>query len=218
MTCEEFGRVLPELEGDHHNNIEQEKHLQTCSFCSGLVSDLNAISAQARLLAEDQEPSLRVWNSIALALRQEGLIRDPQVSARLLGSRLGGWKLAWLKPVTIALVVGAALLLELQRIPRGTPVAQQAATSVPVIGSADGLSQGSAIDADQVQLLNLVASRAPAMRAGYESDLRAVNAYIRDAETSVRNNPNDAIAQQYLMNAYEQRAMVYEMAMNRALR
>jgi hypothetical protein len=55
------------------------------------------------------------------------------------------------------------------------------------------------------------------MRAGYESDLRAVNAYIRDAESSVRDNPNDAIAQQYLMNAYEQRAMVYEMAMNRAL-
>jgi hypothetical protein len=216
MTCEEFGRVLPELEGDHHN-FEQEEHLKTCSFCYGLVSDLNAISARARLLAEDQEPSPRVWNSIAIALRQEGLIRDPQVSARLLGSKLGRWKLAWLKPVTIALVVGAALLLELQRIPRGTPVAQQAATSVPGIGTADGVSQGSAIDADQVQLLNLVGSRAPAMRAGYESDLRAVNAYIRDAETSVRNNPNDGIAQQYLMNAYEQRAMVYEMAMNRAL-
>jgi predicted anti-sigma-YlaC factor YlaD len=216
MTCEEFGRVLPELEGDHHN-IEQEEHLKTCSLCSGLVSDLNAISAQARLLAEDQEPSLRVWNSIAIALRQEGLIRDPQVSTRHLSAKLGRWKLAWLKPVTLALVVGAALLLQFERIPRGTPVAQQAATSVPAIGTTDDVSQGSVIDADQVQLLNLVASRAPAMRAGYESDLRAVNAYIRDAETSARNNPNDAIAQQYLMNAYEQRAMVYEMAMNRAL-
>jgi predicted anti-sigma-YlaC factor YlaD len=216
MTCEEFGRVLPELEGDHHN-IEQEEHLKTCSLCSGLVSDLNAISAQARLLAEDQEPSLRVWNSIAIALRQEGLIRDPQVSTRHLSAKLGRWKLAWLKPVTLALVVGAALLLQFERIPRGTPVAQQAATSVPAIGTTDDVSEGSVIDADQVQLLNLVASRAPAMRAGYESDLRAVNAYIRDAETSARNNPNDAIAQQYLMNAYEQRAMVYEMAMNRAL-
>lgn len=216
MTCEEFGRVLPELEGDHHN-IEQEEHLKTCSLCSGLVSDLNAISAQARLLAEDQEPSLRVWNSIAIALRQEGLIRDPQVSTRHLSAKLGRWKLAWLKPVTLAFVVGAALLLEFERIPRRTPVAQQAATSVPAIGTTDDVSQGSVIDADQVQLLNLVASRAPAMRAGYESDLRAVNAYIRDAETSARNNPNDAIAQQYLMNAYEQRAMVYEMAMNRAL-
>jgi len=216
MTCEEFGRVLPELEGDHLN-IEREEHLKACSFCSALVSDLYAISAEARLLAEDQDPSPRVWNSIAIALRQEGLIRDPQVPTLLSRWKIGGWRLAWLRPVSIVLVVGAALLLEFEHIPRGTPVARQAATSVPILRAADGVSQDSAIDADQVQLLNLVASRAPAMRAGYESDLRAVNAYIRDAETWVRDNPNDAIGQQYLMNAYEQRAMVYEMAMNRAL-
>jgi len=215
MTCEEFGRVLPELEGDHLNG-EREEHLKTCLSCSGLVSDLNAISAEARLLVEDQEPSPRVWNCIAIALRQEGLIRDPEVPALLAGSRLRGWRLAWLRPVAIALVVGAALFLQLEHIPRGAPVARQAATSTPVLRT-DGVGQDSAIDADEVQLLNLVASRAPAMRAGYESDLRAVNAYIRDAETSVRNNPNDGIAQQYLMNAYEQRAMVYEMAMKRAL-
>ena len=213
MTCEEFGRVLPELEGDHHN-IEQEEHLKTCCLCSALVSDLNAISAEARLLPDEQEPSPRVWNSIAIALRQEGLIRDPQAPP-VSPSRPGGWRLAWLRPVTIVLVLGAALLLEFEHIPRGTPVAQQAATSAPIQGIADGVSQDSAIDADQVQLLNLV--RAPAMRARYESDLRAVNAYIRDAQTSVRDNPNDAIAQQYQMNAYEQRAMVYEMAMSRAL-
>ena len=216
MTCEELRRVLPELEGDQHT-VEQEEHLKACSSCSGLISDLNAISAEARLLAGDQEPSPRVWNSIAIALRQEGLIRDPQAPAILSGSRLRDWRLGWLRPVAIALVAGAALLLVVERVPRGTPVAQQVATSsAPIIKTA-GISQDSAIDADQLQLLNLVASRAPAMRAGYESDLRAVNAYIRDAETSVRDNPNDAIAQQYLMNAYEQRAMVYEMALNRAL-
>jgi hypothetical protein len=215
MTCEEFRRVLPELEGDQQT-VEQEEHLKTCSFCSGLISDLNAISAGARLLAEDQEPSPRVWNLIAIALRQEGLIRDPYAPAIRSGSRLEGWRLGWLRPVTIALVTGAALLLVWQRVPRGTPVARQLATSAPIINTASGISPDS-IDADQVQLLNYVASRAPAMRAGYESDLRAVNAYIRDAQSSVRDNPNDAIAQQYLMNAYEQRAMVYEMAMNRAL-
>jgi hypothetical protein len=215
MTCEEFRRVLPELEGDQHT-VEQKEHLQGCSFCSGLISDLNAISAGARLLAGDQEPSPRVWNSIAIALRQEGLIHDPQTPAVLSGSRLRDWRFGWLRPVTIALVAAAALLLVVERLPRGTQVARQVATaSAPMIKTA--INQDSPIDADELQLLNLVASRAPAMRAGYESDLRAVNAYIRDAETSVRNNPNDAIAQQYLMNAYEQRAMVYEMAINRAL-
>jgi hypothetical protein len=217
MTCEEFGRVLPELEGDHHT-VEQEEHLKTCSFCASLISDLNAISAGARLLAEDQEPSPRVWNAIAIALRQEGLIRDPQAPAILSGSRLRDWRFGWLRSVAIALVAGAALLIVVERIPRETSVARQVATSpAPIVKAPAGISQASSLDADELQLLNFVASRAPAMRAGYESDLRAVNAYIRDAEISVRDNPNDAIAQQYLMNAYEQRAMVYEMAMNRAL-
>jgi len=217
MTCEELRRVLPELEGDQHM-VELDEHLKKCSFCAGLISDLNAISAEAHLLAGDQEPSPRVWNSIAIALRREGLIRDPQAPAILSGSRLRDWRFGWLRPVAIALVAGAALLLVVERVPRATPVARQIATSAtPNIKTATGIRQDSAMDADEMQLLNLVASRAPAMRAGYESDLRAVNAYIRDAESSVRDNPNDAIAQQYLMNAYEQRAMVYEMAINRAL-
>ena len=67
-------------------------------------------------------------------------------------------------------------------------------------------------------MLTIVAARTPpALRAGYASDLRAVDDYIRDAESSARNNPNDEIAQQYLTNAYEQRAMVYEIAMARSL-
>jgi hypothetical protein len=66
-------------------------------------------------------------------------------------------------------------------------------------------------------LLNTVAERMPSMRAAYEANLRAVNAYIRDAEQSAHSNPNDEVAQQYLMNAYEQKAMVYEMALDRSL-
>lgn len=44
-----------------------------------------------------------------------------------------------------------------------------------------------------------------------------MNSYIRDAEQSARANPDDEEAQQYLMNAYEQKAMVYELAMDRSM-
>ena len=67
------------------------------------------------------------------------------------------------------------------------------------------------------QLLNTVAARTPSMRAAYETNLRTVNAYIRDAEQSAQHDPNDEVAQQYLMSAYEQKAMVYEMALDRSL-
>ena len=41
--------------------------------------------------------------------------------------------------------------------------------------------------------------------------------YIRDAEQTVQNDPNDEEAQRSLMAAYEQKAMVYEMALDRSL-
>jgi transposase-like protein len=70
---------------------------------------------------------------------------------------------------------------------------------------------------DDEQLLDMVASRAPAMRAAYATNLQSVNDYIRDAEESVKSDPNDEEAQQSLMAAYEQKAMVYEMALDRSL-
>ena len=71
--------------------------------------------------------------------------------------------------------------------------------------------------ADDQQLLDVVSRRTPTMRASYEANLRDVNSYIRDAEESVKIDPNDEQARRDLMNAYEQRSMVYEMALDRSL-
>lgn len=213
MTCDEFVRVLPELEGGHSK--EQLEHLKACSSCSELVSDLDVIAQQARLLEDPYEPSDRVWNSIEMALRQEGLIRQPLPQLVPSIQHSPRWRFAWLVPITAGLVVGSVLLL--MRWHLSQQVAQQRPVTPTVIESVAQPVRASAMAPDEDQLLNIVAARAPALRAGYESNLRAVNAYIRDAELSARNNPNDQIAQQYLMNAYEQRAMVYEMAMERAL-
>jgi hypothetical protein len=209
MTCDEFERVLPELEGDR--NLEHHEHLRTCSPCSDLVSDLNAIRNQARWLGNDLEPGPRVWASIEAALRREGLIHDPQPQLVLTVSRTPRWKYAWLMPITAALVFGAGLLFIHQYV----PVVQRTSTTAAVVNAPQPMQ--AAMPADEDQLLQVISARAPAMRAAYETNLRAVNDYIRDAESSVHNNPNDEIAQQHLMSAYEQRAMVYEMAMDRAI-
>jgi hypothetical protein len=70
---------------------------------------------------------------------------------------------------------------------------------------------------EDLQLLEVVGTHVPSMRASYETNLHNVNAYIRDAEASVQNDPNDEEVQQSLMDAYDQRAMVYEMAVDRSL-
>jgi len=209
MTCQEFERVFAELEGGH--SFEADEHLRMCSRCWDLVSDLDAISQQARLLQASEEPSPRVWNSIEIALRQEGLIGQSQLD-RPARQRVR-WQLRWLAPVAAAILLVAGFFL---REHRGGPLQLVARTVSPAATNPrpDAISP---MVADEDQLLSIVAARAPGLRDGYASNLRAVDAYIRDAESSARENPNDEIAQQYLTNAYEQRAMVYEIAMARSL-
>lgn len=208
MTCLEFARVLPELEGGR--SFEADEHLRMCSRCWDLVSDLDAISQQARLLQASDEPSPRVWNSIEITLRQEGLIRQSQQDRPV---RLWtGWQFRWLAPVAAALLLVSGFFLREHRGGPSQLVARSVSPSGLVTTAPEQIGAG-----DEDQLLSIVSARAPGLRAGYVSDLREVDDYIRDAESSARNNPNDEIAQQYLTNAYEQRAMVYEIAMARSL-
>ncbi|HTZ95209.1 MAG TPA: anti-sigma factor [Terriglobales bacterium] len=205
MSCEEFQRTLVELGGSH--DPEQAEHLRICSYCSELVADLNVIAQESLLLVEDEEPSPRVWNRLEIALRQEGLIHEPQPSPTPV--RIPRWKSAWLVPVAACTLVIFSLLVYERGGIQPQMARQKSATSTTV-----ARLNPETIPPDQAELLKIVESRSPALRAGYEAEFKAVNAYIRDAEWSVQHNPNDEISQQYLTNAYEQRAMVYEMAMD----
>jgi hypothetical protein len=212
MTCTEFEQVLPDITGGDRE-FEQEQHLRSCSACRSLVSDLKAISQQARSLQACEEPSPRVWNSIEIALRQEGLIRQPsRGEAAKVHSFPSRWRSAWLLPVAAILLVTAGIVqykhAANQNVVQVAPAAARR-TQLASLPTEETM-------ADQ-QLLQSVAQRAQAMRDVYEANLRDVNSYIRDAQESVKNNPNDEEAQQSLAYAYEQRAMVYEMAVDRSL-
>jgi hypothetical protein len=68
---------------------------------------------------------------------------------------------------------------------------------------------------DQV-LLNTVAARVPAQRARYRADLDSANSFIQDAEQSIKDDPNDIYTQQMLINAYAQKQMLYDLAVDRS--
>jgi hypothetical protein len=207
MTCVEFQEVLPDImEGQR--NAEHEAHLHSCSVCSGLVSDLNLISEQARFLQASEEPSPRVWNRLEIALRQEGLIHQPGRDRSLVPAFSRRWSPAWLLPVAAILVIAFGIVVY-----KGGPSKQQIADKT--IAAPAQVSAGN--NGDDQRLLEVVGSRTPSMRASYAANLQNVNAYIRDAEQTVQNDPNDEEAQHSLMAAYEQKAMVYEMALDRSL-
>ena len=73
----------------------------------------------------------------------------------------------------------------------------------------------SAPSADDQQFLSVVSTLAPAMKASYEQQLQVVNADIRESQAYVDQNPGDADARQHLMEAYQQKALLYQIALDR---
>jgi len=205
MNCVELQRSLAEVEDG--SSLEQRSHLRACSACSELVRELNLIVAAASQLQAADEPSPRVWNSIEIALRQEGLIRPPGAGRPHVPSFSARWGRArWLVPAAAMLLLALGIYVRRESLPN--QLAQQAAVAVPV---------AIASDLDDDDLMQEVAANSPAMKPQYEENLRSVNESIRDAQGVVDGSPNDMEARRALMDAYQQKSMLFEMAMDRSL-
>ena len=217
MNCTEFQEILPEV-FEAGRTAEQAAHLKSCPRCSGLLADLDLIAREARQLQELAEPSPRVWNSIEIELRREGVIHELPGGPVLVAPRARPWNLgAWLAPVAALALVAFGIGVYQRGLLSPQPAPQLTATAPVQISNPPSTKSQPANNNEDQQLLAAVASRSPAMRAQYASNLQNVNAYIRDAEESAQADPNDEEAQQIVMDAYEQRAAVYDMALDRSL-
>jgi hypothetical protein len=65
------------------------------------------------------------------------------------------------------------------------------------------------------QFLSVVSTLEPATRATYENELQAVNSDIRETQAYVKHYPGDADARQHLMDAFQQKALLYQIALDR---
>jgi hypothetical protein len=206
MNCVELQQSLAEVEDG--STPEQSTHLKTCAECSELVKELRLIAAKASELQASDEPSPRVWNSIEIALRQEGLIRPQNVGRpSTIPSFRARWGAArWLVPAAAMLLLVLGVYERRQSFPNPPP--PEAALITPAVNPS-GLN-----DEDLIQE---VAANAPAMQSQYTENLQRVNEYIRDAQSVVNDNPNDEEARRSLMDAYQQKSMLFEMAMDRSL-
>jgi hypothetical protein len=227
MNCVELQRSLAEAE--EFGNREQRIHLRTCPECSALVNELNLIAAAAEQLQAADEPSPRVWNSIELALRQEGLIRPQTIHPQTIRPQVVGalsipsqsmhprrplvpsfsarWGAArWLVPAAAMLLL--ALGIYVRRESGAIPLVRQATVTAPV---------GNPSDLNDDDLMQEVAANAPTMKTQYLENLRQVNESIHDAQGMVDESPNDEEARRSLMDAYQQKSMLFEMAMDRSL-
>jgi len=68
---------------------------------------------------------------------------------------------------------------------------------------------------DDEQFLSEVSQGAPTMRQTYEKQLRAVNQEIRETLEYIKLHPEDPDARQHLLETYQQKALLYQMALDR---
>jgi hypothetical protein len=210
MNCVELQKSLAEIENG--GGREQQAHLKNCAECSALVAELNLISASALKLRAVDDPSPRIWNSIEIALRQERLIRSPRASRSLIPSLGSRWGWArWMVPTAAALLVVVGLYMRQHSLPSQVAVDPKPPAVVEPVS--DAMVAGLNDD----DLLQEVSRQTPAMKAQYEDELRHVNEYIQDARSIVAANPNDEEARRSLMEAYQEKAMLFELAMDRSL-
>ena len=205
MNCVELQESLAEV--DDGSAVEQQAHLRSCAACSTLVKELDLIIAAAGELQAADEPSPRVWNSIEIALRQEGVIHRPSATTPLIPSFVARWGAArWLVPAAAMLLLSLGIYL--RRQVQAPPVTQEASVTSPA---------SSAADLDDAAVMQEVALHTPSLKTQYEENLRQVNQSIRDAQGAVDESPNDQDARRSLMDAYEQKSMLFEMATDRSL-
>ena len=205
MNCVELQRSLAEVEDA--SGAQQQAHLKSCPACSALVAELNLIAQTAAELRAADGPSPRVWNSIEIALRQEGLIRPQRTGKSLLPSLGTRWAWArWIAPAAAALLIAIGIYVRPHRAAREVALNVEPAGVTPV-------SYASSLNDDDLR--QEIADQSPNVQAEYEDNLRRVNESIRDAEGEVQANPNDEEARRALVEAYQQKSMLFEMAMER---
>jgi len=207
MKCHQFQEVLPNLVDDG-GNAEEEEHLRTCPDCADLVQDLRSIAGQAKLLLPMHEPSPKVWLGIQQGLHQQAMIAErgsaPSGSPLTFPAQTKSWTpLGWAM-AAVALIVFSVVLTKYQRQSGDPPLAKTIVTQP--------------WEPEDQQLMTRVSQHAtPDVQRAYEDNLREVNTYIWDARQAVAHDPQDEVAQQQLLDAYQQKQVLYEMATARTL-
>jgi hypothetical protein len=196
---------------------EAAAHVQTCASCRALVSDLETIQqTAARMGQEDLElaPPERVWVNLRTALEKEGLIREPSLAE--VSTQTGWFHSIWMaipRPAIagayIAVLLGAGLLFGLRSdLFQGKP------------GSGNDNAQAAGVE-KQLDAVESSAVQAalpksdPVLTATLRNNLDVVDKFIAVCEKSVREEPQNQLAREYLYSAYQQKAELLSAMMDR---
>ena len=210
IKCEEFlSRLEPWMEGERHADVQA--HLRNCPHCHAIVNDLHAIQAEARSWSSSEtDAPERVWTALREQLEKEGLIRDTVLdskrsgreaaSARWLWGLFGGVPRPVLAGAYLAALIAVAFALS-------GPIHKKVNEEKWLEGTRIATSplRAELNTAEQNSTLSLASSNSD-VSASLHQNLAIVDNYIALCEKSVREDPQNEIARDYLYEAYRQKA------------
>jgi hypothetical protein len=198
MLCNEFLKYSEEwMEGGRAPAASA--HVKDCPRCRGWIAEMEAIAQTAgELDAAVSEPPERVWIALRAQLESEGLIRErafgawfADLFAALPRPALAG---AYVAVLLAALMVGSLSMTPLQEALQNQPYA-----------SPDAMLQPQFAQAEQKEMIKLH-DHDPAVVASYRNNLEIVDKFIAACEKTVREDPRNDMAREYLYAAYQQKA------------
>jgi hypothetical protein len=203
INCTDFQEQF-EPRTDGSRDSAAQKHLRDCASCRSFVEDLGAIRAVAHgFAASDAEPPERIWLSLRAQLVQEGIIRNAAPKSWISGL-FTGWLPALPRPA-----LAGAYLAALIAIAFGLsgPINSRLNRQRWLDGTQSSTTPLSAqlMSAEQASFSSLPASESP-VTASLHKNLEIVDNYISLCENSVREEPDNEDARDYLYGAYQQKA------------
>jgi len=210
MGCNEFHNQLEGWMQDERSQAARA-HLASCVRCRALVADLDAIQQRAHAWGADEvAPPERVWVSLRAQLEAEGIIRGDRAGEVALEAAKPkpGWFAGILgavpRPVLagayLAALIGASIALTGQST-RQLDEARWMNGTQDTTGALSADLQNA--ERDTVSAMN---QSDPVVTASLHDNLAIVDNYIALCEKSVREDPENEIARDYLYEAYEQKA------------
>jgi hypothetical protein len=214
-ACSQFNDELAAyLEGEARPFVMA--HSQACKPCATLLADLQAIRQAARELPLE-EPSRVVWANIRARLEDEGAFGTP----------VSGWRqiLAWrFLPHAVPLGVLAALVFigsVLTLPPSGiqgwgssdTVAGSPATAQLALLPSGEDSALARVVSNLETSFRASESSMAPDLKATYDKSLITLDGSIHECLDSLRHEPGNTLAHDYLLTAYTRKAEILSSAL-----
>ncbi len=215
LACSQFDRGLAGyLEGEDRPFVPT--HTQECPVCRVILADLEQILFAGREL-KLEEPPARVWANIRATLAEQGAFRRP----------LSGWR-RWFdypallpQPAPVAaiaavVILGAVLLLHSRAFETNFASRPRPDATVQVAGatwyaSNDDLARTLADMETSYRAREKALD--PSVKVIYQKSLQSLDNSINECRESVRREPANDLANEYLVSAYAQKAQVLASAL-----